>query len=378
MINKDIYFMPLGGAQEVGRSCYYLRLGHTNILLDCGIKRTGKLVASPRLDYLLTSPFMDSMQQLDHVYISHAHSDHIGYLPQLMTCANNAAVYMTVQTRQLAQYRLYENMKGRMNTELLQAQLAKAAAVNYLQTIEHKDYKVSFYPAGHIPGAMMTLFEYAGRRILYTGDFSAHSAFGLKGYWLPDDLQVDVLLMCALHAKQPHRINRKNTLTERIDEVIRCLRQGIPVYMQAFDGSRVLEILSALNQAMQQNQELFPIYLEPKAMAAVEMMEMLQIPILQQNNFSSFYKQEQGPHVVIGTRLKEEVDWYYRLFGNSYTLHEDYAEMKQFIRKLNPKQAYLVHCAEGNCSYTVEQELMLDAQCRTQVEFPEEGELYTI
>ncbi len=378
MINKKIYFMPLGGAQEVGRSCYYLRLGHTNILLDCGIKRTGKLTVNPCFKYLLTSPFMESLQQLDHVYISHAHSDHVGYLPQLMTCAENAAVYMTLQTRQLAQYRLYENMKGRINAEQLEGQLAQAAAVNYLQTIEHKDYKVSFYPAGHIPGAMMTLFEYGGRRILYTGDISAHSAFGLQGYWLPDDLKVDVLLMCALHAKQPYRIHSKNTLTERINEVIKCLQQGTAVYMQAFDGSRVLEILLALNQAMKQEQALFPIYLEPKAMAAVEMMESMQIPILQKNNFSCFYRQTQGPHVVIGTRLKEEVDWYYRLFGNSYTLHEDYAEMKQFIRKLNPRQAYLVHCAKGNCGYTVEQELMLDAQCRTQVVFPQEGELYTI
>ena len=34
MRQKDIYFMPLGGAQSVGRSCYYLRLGQSNILLD--------------------------------------------------------------------------------------------------------------------------------------------------------------------------------------------------------------------------------------------------------------------------------------------------------------------------------------------------------
>lgn len=378
MIKKEIYFMPLGGAQEVGRSCYYLRLGHTNILLDCGIKRTGKLISNPCFKHLLTSPFMESLQQLDHVYISHAHSDHVGYLPQLMTCADNAAVYMTLQTRQLAQYRLYENMKGQVDVEHLEAQLAKAAAVNYLQTIEHKDYKVSFYPAGHIPGAMMTLFEYGGRRILYTGDFSAQSAFGLHGYWLPADLQVDVLLMCALHAKQPNRIHSKNTLTERIKEVIRCLQQGMAVYMQAFDGSRGLEILLALNQAMKQGQALFPIYLEPKAMTAVEIMESMQLPILQENNYSSFYRQTQGPHVIIGTSLKEQVDCSYRFFGNSYTLHEDYAEMKQFIRKLNPRQAYLVHCAKGDYSYTVEQELMLDAQCRTQVVFPEEGELYTI
>lgn len=38
-MNKDIYFMPLGGGQSVGASCYYLRLGESNIILDAG---TGK------------------------------------------------------------------------------------------------------------------------------------------------------------------------------------------------------------------------------------------------------------------------------------------------------------------------------------------------
>lgn len=113
-------------------------------------------------------------------------------------------------------------------------------------------------------------------------------------------------------------------------------------------------------------------------MAAVHVMESLQLPVLQQNNYSSFYAGAAHPHVVIGTKRKEQVSWRYRLFGNAYTLHEDYGEMLSFIRRLNPRQAYLVHCAEGYYGHTVEQELMRDAQCRTQVVFPEEGDIYTI
>lgn len=52
--------------------------------------------------------------------------------------------------------------------------------------------------------------------------------------------------------------------------------------------------------------------------------------------------------------------------------------MLSFICRLNPRQAYLVHCADGYYGNTVEQELMRDAQCRTQVVFPEEGDIYTI
>lgn len=377
MRQKEIYFMPLGAAQSVGRSCYYLRLGQSNILLDCGLQRLNGAICSPDLHSLLTSQFMESMQQLDHVYISHAHTDHVGYLPQVMQMAPQASVYMTLQTKQLAEYRLAANSSSQGAVEALRL-LSGVAPVNYLQKIKQRDYTVTFFPAGHIPGAMMTLFEYAGRKILYTGDFSLQSAFGLDGCWLPDDLEIDVLLMCALHAKQPYSIRKKNTLQQRISDVMSSLRYGQSVYLQAFDAGRVLELLMALNRVMEQSGQVFPIYLEPKAMDAVHIMESLQLPVLQQNNYSSFYDGAVHPHVVIDTKRKEQVGWRYRLFDNAYTLHEDYGEMLSFIRRLNPRQAYLVHCAEGCYGCTVEQELMRDAGCRTQTVFPEEGEIYTI
>lgn len=377
MRQKEIFFMPLGAAQSVGRSSYYLRLGQSNILLDCGLQRINGAICTPDLHSLLTSQFMESMQQLDHVYISHAHTDHVGYLPQVMQMAPQASVYMTLQTKQLAEYRLAVNSNQQGAAEASRL-LNGVAPVNYLQKIKQRDYTVTFFPAGHIPGAMMTLFEYAGRKILYTGDFSLHSAFGLDGCWLPDDLEIDVLLMCALHAKQPYSIRKKNTLQQRITEVMNSLRWGQSVYLQAFDAGRVLELLMALNRVMEHSGQVFPIYLEPKAMDAVHIMESLQLPVLQQNNYSSFYDGAAHPHVVIGTKRKEQVGWRYRLFDNAYTLHEDYGEMLSFIRRLNPRQAYLVHCAEGCYGYTVEQELMRDAGCRTQTVFPEEGEIYTI
>lgn len=377
MRQKEIFFMPLGAAQSVGRSSYYLRLGQSNILLDCGLQRINGAICTPDLHSLLTSQFMESMQQLDHVYISHAHTDHVGYLPQVMQMAPQASVYMTLQTKQLAEYRLAVNSNQQGAAEASRL-LNGVAPVNYLQKIKQRDYTVTFFPAGHIPGAMMTLFEYAGRKILYTGDFSLHSAFGLDGCWLPDDLEIDVLLMCALHAKQPYSIRKKNTLQQRITEVMNSLRWGQSVYLQAFDAGRVLELLMALNRVMEHSGHVFPIYLEQKAMDAVHIMESLQLPVLQQNNYSSFYDGAAHPHVVIGTKRKEQVGWRYRLLDNAYTLHEDYGEMLSFIRRLNPRQAYLVHCAEGCYGYTVEQELMRDAGCRTQTVFPEEGEIYTI
>ena len=94
-MNKDICFMSLGGGQDVGASCYYLKLGNSNVILDAGIGFSQGMVYEPNLFSLLTSPFIQSLSQIDHIYISHAHMDHVGYLLQLMNNATQASVYIT-------------------------------------------------------------------------------------------------------------------------------------------------------------------------------------------------------------------------------------------------------------------------------------------
>lgn len=379
MRNKDIFFMPLGGAERVGASCYFLRLGASNMLLDCGAVITKNLRLLPNFEALLTSRHLDSFSQLSQVYISHAHNDHMGYLAKLLQLAPQAAYYMTPMTKQLAEYRLQlKQQKLWRSSEAPEYILEPCIEVSYMQTVQQKDYKVSFYPAGHIPGAMMTLFEYQGRRILYTGDYSLHSRLG--SCCLPEQLNIDVMILCGLHAMQPGFRRKENALDERIQSIMDYLRYNQSVYVQVTDDSRVIEMLLALNEEMRRTGTVYPIYLEERAMQAVELMERLQLPILQSNNFSSYFKSLPHPHLVLGDRSRESVPWEYKLFDSHYTLHEDYPEMKELIKKVNPRQAYIVHydCTHYGYGYTIEQELMRDAYCRTQVTFTQAGQGYII
>ena len=125
MRNKEIAFMPLGGAERVGASCYYLRLGQSNVLLDCGALATKQALLMPDFSSLLTSRYLDSLHQLDHVYISHAHNDHMGYLAELLQLAPQAAYYMTPLTKQLSEYRL---QLQRHTPTYCSADIAKSAA----------------------------------------------------------------------------------------------------------------------------------------------------------------------------------------------------------------------------------------------------------
>ena len=116
---QEIYFMPLGGGQRVGASCYYLRLGGVNIILDAGIGKEKGMVFEPDFHSLLTSVFIQSLSQINQIYISHAHADHIGYLLRLMRETPKADVYMTQITALLSEYQLYDKtyLSGRNEDE---------------------------------------------------------------------------------------------------------------------------------------------------------------------------------------------------------------------------------------------------------------------
>ena len=176
-MEQDIYFMPLGGGQRVGASCYYLRIGDTNIILDAGVGRENGMEFEPDFYTLVTSPFLQSMSQINQIYISHAHADHVGYLLKLMKHANRADVYMTEITKLLSEFQLYDklyfngrNVKNEGARLAAKSLLEKVATVSYMQKMDFGKYKVLFFPAGHIPGAMMILFDDGKRKILYTGD----------------------------------------------------------------------------------------------------------------------------------------------------------------------------------------------------------------
>ena len=376
---KSIYFTALGGAQSVGSSCYYLRLGESNVLLDCGVTKKDGLVFGPNLQPLVKGPFMQSFSELDHVYISHAHSDHVGYLNDLLQLAPNTAVYMTPLTRVLSEQRMdidnFELGNCSLKQMSIENNMKQCIDVSFMQQIKQHQYRVAFFEAGHIPGVMMTLIEYEGRRILYTGDYSVDTALGLSGCRLPENLNVDVLIMCALHAKHPYQRRQPNL---RLHRAMEHLRWGQSIYLQVKEPSKVLEQLVNINTMMAEAGEYYPIYLEASAMETIRLVEQLDTPILQRNNFIMPDYVPDGVHVVIGSATKGNIRGCYKLIDSTYTLHEDYNEMKSFIKRINPRQALLVHCAEGFGQGTIEQELMLDPDCRTQIIFPQEGQIYTI
>lgn len=57
-MNNDIIFIPLGGGQRVGASCYYLNINGANVILDAGTGGDGDIEFKIKFHCLKTSPFV--------------------------------------------------------------------------------------------------------------------------------------------------------------------------------------------------------------------------------------------------------------------------------------------------------------------------------
>ncbi len=383
MWDNDVYFLPLGGGQRVGASCYYLRLGKHNIILDAGVGTDRKTLFEPDFRPLLTSPFLKSLSQIDQIFVSHAHLDHIGYLPKLMSMARHAQVYMTEPTAMLAQYQLLDNKfsqgsdsdeDARLATQYLLQQTVK---VGYLQAIDFGDYIATFYQAGHIPGAMMIMFSYGDRNILYTGDYSVNSTDLTGGCDLLENHRIDTIIMCGLHAKHPYYRRSSDAVYSLANEILFRACMGESIVCHTAQLSKGVEFLKILNE---QNLRHIPIYVDHRLMQIVEVMEKLSVPILNIDNRLFDGSCKPMPHILLTSERLKQCRDNGRYIQIDFSLHEDFEEMVRLLKHYNPSQAVLVHCSQPLQAddMTIEQVMMRDSESNTQFLFAEEKEIYKL
>ena len=389
MSRSDIYFMPLGGGQRVGASCYFLRLGSSNLILDAGTGMEDTVIFEPDTYSLITSPFIQSLNQINQIYISHAHSDHVGYLPKLLKSAQMCSVYMTEMTSILSEYQLYDRnyihtkaYKGKEKERLaMKYLLQQTVTVSYMQTIQCGQYQVTFLPAGHIPGATMLLFEYQNRKILYTGDFSLTHTPLTDGCMIPEYEGIDTIILCGLHAKHPHYRKKSNTIYKTIRDIFEWVKKRRkPIFCRVQQLSKGIEFLKLLNKWNETNNLKVDIYIDDSILKIVKKIEQLSVPIMTEYNHPVHDRIINQPHILISAKNNYNFSLEYEVVKINFSLHEDFSGMEEFIKRINPKLAVFVHCAPEyeQGEDTIEQRLMTDIECRTQCIFAEEKEIYKL
>jgi metallo-beta-lactamase family protein len=251
-----------GGAGTVTGSKHLVRAGDSSILLDCGLFQGLK---SLRLRNWEPPPF--DPRELDAVVISHAHLDHIGYLPILVRRGYRGQVYCTAATASLAAIvlrdaaRLQEedaeraNRRGYTRHHPAVPLFTTEEAERALARLEPRPHgasfpvaagsRVTFRRAGHILGAATVQLDIERPdpvRICFSGDLGRPGRPILRD---PEPVpEADVLLLESTYGDRVHAPDPAEQLVRVIEETA---HRGGALIVPAFAIDRAQELLWILS-----------------------------------------------------------------------------------------------------------------------------------
>ena len=267
--NEWIRVTYLGSGRQVGRSCLLLQTPESRVLLDCGID-----VASPAEPYPhLESPDFN-ISDLDAVIISHAHLDHMGFLPYLFKCGYRGPVYLTEPTRDISALLLLDFvkiMKGDNKDPIFDVDDVKemvkhTVTLNYEEVTDvTPDVRVTLYNAGHVLGSAMVHMHIGNglHNLLYTGDMK----FGKTSMLEPAATQFPRLETLMIESTYGGKDNlgtdRENTDEELAEFIIEVAKKKGKTLLPVLGSGRAQEIMVTITNLVKSGRlQPLPVYIE--------------------------------------------------------------------------------------------------------------------
>lgn len=106
---KDaVYFIALGGLEEIGRNCAYFEHQDEIVIVDMGIQFPEE--ETPGIDYIIPniSSLVPKKKNIQGIVLTHGHYDHIHALPYVTEKLGNPIIYCVEITKRLIEKRFQE------------------------------------------------------------------------------------------------------------------------------------------------------------------------------------------------------------------------------------------------------------------------------
>lgn len=303
----DVKIKFLGAAQSVTGSKYLVDVDNKKILVDCGMFQGQK-----ELRMRNWSPLPIDPKEIDIVLITHAHIDHIGYLPRLVKGGYKGKIICTAATQDLmsimlldaaklqeeeAVFALKRGYSKHEKPEPLFDELdAKAVLPLTMRQPMKKDFFVlpdvtaSFHNSGHILGAAFIQLHLKGKSqtktITFSGDLGRYEDPIL---YEPDPLPpTDILLVESTYGDRLNpMVDVEGQLCSVVDEA--CANGGALV-IPAFALGRTQSLIYYLIALMKVKKiSTLPIYIDsPMAINVTNLYErhseLHKIPVTKEHN----------------------------------------------------------------------------------------------
>ncbi len=276
-------FLSLGGSDEIGASCHFLSIAGGGLVLDAGADPNAEGVPSlPRYDLIRS---LYGADHASHVFVTHAHHDHIGGLPTLVENFPQVHVHLTHATRALVEFMLFASARLQerkyregssmhlplFDAEQLEDTLARFSTHDYEAPFVlqqgHQQVSAEFYSAGHVLGSSGVLIQFSEkgseRRLFYTSDTNTRSQAIIPGGCYPEP-PIDILITeTTLGADPRAELTTRKAEEHRFCEALQGViaREGcalVPVFMLG----RAQEVLAVIDRFKRQGRlpKNVPVY----------------------------------------------------------------------------------------------------------------------
>ncbi|MFD1158281.1 ribonuclease J [Roseovarius aestuarii] len=167
MSSERLIYLPLGGAGEIGMNAYVYGYGKPGqerlILVDLGVTFPD-MDGSPGVDLILPDItwLAERKNQLEAVFITHAHEDHVGAVAHYYE-ALGAPIYARAFTSNIARRKMEEHGHS---------EKAVRTVSPWPEVTEAGPFKAGFVPISHsIPESSGLVIDTPDGRLVHTGDF---------------------------------------------------------------------------------------------------------------------------------------------------------------------------------------------------------------
>lgn len=273
----------IGATHEVTGSCTLLEVNNRYYLVDCGMEQG--------IDVFQNIPLPVPANNIEAVFLTHAHIDHSGMLPKLYKDGFKGTIYATDVTCDLCNIMLRDSAHiqeleaqwmtrkaQRAGREAPKAVYDMNDAIGAIGLFRRCEYGKIIYPAegielrftdiGHLLGsACIELWLTEGniqKKIVFSGDVGNNNQAIIRDPQFVEE--TDYLVIESTYGNRTHAKERKDVVAELAGFIQKAFDRGGNVIIPSFAVGRTQEMLYAIREIKQKGlvkgHKSFPVYVD--------------------------------------------------------------------------------------------------------------------